>query len=224
MIGSYPFVEAVENLGFGFVVLHETGALRYVNQFVADIVDASPWDMEGRLARSYVDETNHAAFAEQLALRRLGHSAPYDVCLKSRRGRSTRVHIFPAPIFERGTFLGSCGFLLPTSVHVSSRPTGQVPSQIQTKALEMLKPDAPISTRFLESVARAAPNLSARERELIHRLTPGKSLEVLAGELGQSESRVRESLQAIYRKHGVRNRIELLGLLNVLASDSLQKS
>lgn len=219
LIGSYPFVEAVENLGFGFVVLHENGSLRYVNQFVADILDSTPWDVEGRQARCYMDEVNYTAFVEQLALRRLGQSAPYDVRLRSTCGRSTRVHVFPAPIFDHDDFLGSCGFVLPTFAHASSNPVGQVPSHIRANALEMLKPEAPISSRFLESVARAAPSLSRREREVLEKLTPGKPTEALASELGQSERSVRECLQGIYRKHGVRNRIELLGLLNVLAAD-----
>lgn len=218
---SDTFLDTIESLGVGFVVLHATGRLRCVNQVVAEILEVSIPDAEGRDARCFMDEYNFAVFSEQQALRRLGREDPYDIRLSSTQRNSTRVHVFPTPLFDAGEFVGSCGFVLPPSPHAVVKPVAAVPRHVQATALALV---CSSSSRPLRETAGAflrgsSPfGLSTHESEVLERLTPGNSVEELALELGISVARVRSSLLNIYAKYGVRNRIELLGQLHVLSA------
>lgn len=208
-----PFLRAIEDLGFGFVVLRAQGHVCSVNRAFAEIVESTVGDVEGREARSFMDECNFGVFMEQQELRRQGASAPYDLQLRSSQGTSTRVFIFPAPLFEGNEFLGSCGLVLAASQRNGSNPVGSVPSHVRTTALALLRASP------LAFTHRASPSqrLSTSEREVLERLTPSNSVEELARELGTSASKVRTLLVNIYDKYGVKNRIELLGLIHVLS-------
>ena len=217
-MGSYiadPFLQTIEELGFGFVVLRAAGDLCCVNRVVADIVESTVSDVEGRDARCFMDACNFDVFSEQQALRRQGGSAPYDLRLLSTQGTSTRVYIFPTPLFDAGEFVGSCGFLLASARRSGSRPVGAVPPHIKLTALELLRESVPPGS----SVHAREPSsrLSTHEREVLERLTPSNSVEDLAHELGTSVTKVRNLLLDIYGKYGVRNRIELLALIHVLS-------
>jgi DNA-binding CsgD family transcriptional regulator len=135
--------------------------------------------------------------------------------LSSSQGTSTRVYIFPTPLFDAGEFLGSCGFLLASSGGGGSRPVGAVPPHVKVTALGMLRESAPRGAA--DHAPAPSSRLSTSEREVLERLTPSNSVEELAHELGTSALKVRNVLLNIYGKYGVRNRIELLALLHVLS-------
>lgn len=61
-----------------------------------------------------------------------------------------------------------------------------------------------------QGTAPGAVDLTARQREVFALLTGGSSIETIAGALRCSPNTVRVHIGAIYRKFGVRNRIELL--------------
>jgi len=217
-MGSYfadPFLQTIEELGFGFVVLRAGGDLCCVNRVVADIVESSVSDVEGREARCFMDACNFDVFSEQQALRRQGGSDPYDLRLLSSQGMSTRVYIFPTPLFDAGEFVGSCGFLLASSRRSGSRPVGAVPPHIKLTALGLLRESVPPGSAV--HAREPSTRLSTPEREVLERLTPSNSVEELAHELGTSVTKVRNLLVDIYGKYGVRNRIELLALIHVLS-------
>jgi len=217
-MGSYiadPFLQTIEELGFGFVVLRAAGDLCCVNRVVADIVESTVSDVEGREVRCFMDACNFEVFSEQQALRRQGGSDPYDLRLSSSQGSSTRVYIFPTPLFDAGEFVGSCGFLLASSRGSGSRPVGAVPPHVKVTALGMLRESAPLGAA--DRAAEPSSRLSSSEREVLERLTPSNSVEELAHELGTSALKVRNLLLNIYGKYGVRNRIELLALIHVLS-------
>lgn len=217
-MGSYfadPFLQTIEELGFGFVVLRAAGDLCCVNRVVADIVESTVPDVEGREARCFMDACNFEVFSEQQELRRQGGSDPYDLRLLSSQGTSTRVYIFPTPLFDAGEFVGSCGFLLASSRRSGSRPVGAVPPHIKLTALGLLRESVPSGSAM--HAREPSTRLSTHEREVLERLTPSNSVEELAHELGTSVTKVRNVLLDIYGKYGVRNRIELLALIHVLS-------
>lgn len=223
-MGSYfadPFLQTIEELGFGFVVLRAAGDLCCVNRVVADIVESTVSDVEGREARCFMDACNFDVFSEQQALRRQGGSDPYDLRLLSTQGTSTRVYIFPTPLFDAGEYVGSCGFLLASSRRSGSRPVGAVPPHIKLTALGLLRESVPSASEGQSGSAahtrEPSTRLSTTEREVLERLTPSNSVEDLAHELGTSVTKVRNLLLDIYGKYGVRNRIELLALIHVLS-------
>ncbi|HEU5072884.1 MAG TPA: LuxR C-terminal-related transcriptional regulator [Polyangiaceae bacterium] len=209
-----PFLSTIEQLGFGFVVMRAAGNVCRVNRVFAEIVDSSVCDVEGREARSFMDECNFGVFLEQQALRRQGRGDPYDLRLLSSQGASTRVHVFPTPLFDDGAFVGSCGLVLASSHRPGAKPIGAVPPQVKTAALDLLRA-SPLA--FSGRLAQPATHLTSSEKEVLERLTPSTSVEELARELGTSATKVRSLLVNIYGKYGVRNRIELLALIHVLS-------
>ncbi|HEY6724233.1 MAG TPA: LuxR C-terminal-related transcriptional regulator, partial [Polyangiaceae bacterium] len=70
---------------------------------------------------------------------------------------------------------------------------------------------------FTDRRGSPSQRLSTSELEVLERLTPSNSVEELACELGTSATKVRTLLVNIYDKYGVKNRIELLGLIHVLS-------
>ena len=217
-MGSYsadPFLRTIEDLGFGFVVLHAQGHVCSVNRVFAEIVESTVLDVEGREAQSFMDERNFEVFLEQQARRREGSSDPYDLRLLSSQGASTRVYVFPTPLFDEDEFVGSCGLVLAGAERKGSKPVGAVPRHVKTTALALLR--APSAFELTDGAPHSARPLSTSEREVLERLTPSNSVEELARELGTSAAKVRGLLLNIYDKYGVRNRIELLGLIHVLS-------
>lgn len=219
-----PFLRTIEDLGFGFVVLRAQGNVCSVNQVFAEIVESTVLDVEGREARSFMDECNFGVFLEQQALRRQGASDPYDLRLLSSQGTPTRVYVFPTPLFDGSEFMGSCGLVLAASQRKGSKPVGTVPSHVKTTALALLRASplaftdrGALPSQRLPSQRLPSHRLSASEREVLQRLTPSNSVEELARELGTSATKVRTLLVNIYDKYGVKNRIELLGLIHVLS-------
>lgn len=208
-----PFLRTIEDLGFGFVVMRSQGDVCSVNRVFAEIVESTVPDVEGRDARSFMDECNFGVFLEQQTLRRQGGTDPYDLRLLSSQGTPTRVYVFPTPLFDGSEFVGSCGLVLAASQRKGSNPVGTVPSHVKTTALALLRASP------LAFTDRGAPSrrLSSSEREVLERLTPSNSVEELARDLGTSATKVRTLLVNIYDKYGVRNRIELLGLIHVLS-------
>jgi DNA-binding CsgD family transcriptional regulator len=69
---------------------------------------------------------------------------------------------------------------------------------------ELLVPDRPDDSM---------PDLTIREREILERLVRGLGNKQIAGELAISELTVRNYLNRLYKKAGVKNRIEMTGLL-----------
>lgn len=217
-MGSYvdPFLRTIENLGFGFVVLRAEGNVCSVNRSFAEIVESTVVDVEGRDVRSFMDACNFEVFTEQQALRREGSSEPYDLRVLSSQGACTRIYVVPTPLFDEGRFVGSCGLVLAASECRGSRLVGAVPRHVQSTALALLRAASPLEIG--DRAVRSLQPLSTSERAVIERLTPSNSVEELAHELGTSVAKVRSQLSNIYDKFGVRNRIELLGLIHVLSS------
>ena len=211
------FIQAAENLGMGFVVLHEDESVRHVNQAVAELLEAPAWDLEGRPAHCFMDDRNFQTFLEQQTLRRLGQRAPYAISLLSVKKSATRVHIFPMPIFDAaGVFRGSCGLVVAQAESRGVAPMARMPPELASTALEMLERGAPRAGVARSAAARV--RLTPAEHDVVERLTPSVTPDELAQELAVLEQDVRALLGSIYAKFGVRNRIELLALLHVLAA------
>lgn len=210
-----PFLRTIEDLGFGFVVLRAEGNVCSVNRAFAEIVESTVVDIEGRDVRSFMDECNFGVFMEQQALRRQGSSDPYDLRVLSSQGACTRIYVFPTPLFDEGKFVGSCGLVLAASKCRGTRAVGAVPRHVQSTALALLCAASPV--KIGDRAVRSVKPLSTSERAVLERLTPSNSVEELAHELGTSAAKVQSQLSNIYEKYGVKNRIELLGLIHVLS-------
>ncbi len=98
----------IETLNDGLGLQDENGVFTYVNDKLSEMLGYSRDEMIGRAVTDFLDEDNRKIFKAQMARRRRGESAHYEIVWTRKEGVSIPAIMSPRPIFDDGgVFKGS---------------------------------------------------------------------------------------------------------------------
>jgi len=98
----------IETMNDGLGVYDEDFRITYANDRLCEIFGRQREEVVGRLVTEFLDESNRQHMKEQLALRRKGRDAPYEIVWTRRDGGKAVTIVSPKPIFAPGgRFKGS---------------------------------------------------------------------------------------------------------------------
>ncbi|MGC9964123.1 MAG: PAS domain S-box protein [Syntrophobacteraceae bacterium] len=98
----------VETMNDGLLVRDENDTITYVNERLCRIWGYSPDEVIGHQLRDFLDEENLIILEDQLARRRGGADAPYEITWRDKDGRKVFTIMSPKPVFGAdGQFKGS---------------------------------------------------------------------------------------------------------------------
>jgi PAS domain S-box-containing protein len=109
----------VETMNEGLAFQDANGVITYVNERLSAMLDCSPQDMIGRHALCYVHPECMDQWQEQIARRRRGESAPYEIVFMGRGEEKIFARVSPRPIFDNdGSYAGSFAIISDIGQHI----------------------------------------------------------------------------------------------------------
>jgi PAS domain S-box-containing protein len=107
-VSEERYRQLVESMNDGLVVIDSNEQYTYVNPRMAEMLGYSVDELLGRSPYSIVDEANAEILADQLARRRRGLRAPYEITWRRKDGTPLQTILSPQPVLgQDGEFLGS---------------------------------------------------------------------------------------------------------------------
>ncbi len=102
----------VETMNEGLSVLDEDSTMRYVNDALCRTLGYLPQEMLGRMPGDFLNDPNRAILQDQLARRRAGEDAPYELEWTAKDGRQVPMIVSPRAVFDdAGRYAGSFAVL-----------------------------------------------------------------------------------------------------------------
>jgi len=103
-----PYRILVETMGDGLSTIDENGVATYVNDRLCQMWGYSREEIIGRPVSDFMDSHNRQVLQKQLAKRRRGECAPYELVWTRKDGKKIHTNMSPTPFFDNeGNFRGS---------------------------------------------------------------------------------------------------------------------
>ena len=174
-------LDAIEAAGRGVVLMTPDGVIRYVNQTLADMFERKAEEFIGRDMMELADRRDHQTHAARMQDRRQGQDSLYEVTLRAPGVAPVHCSVHAISLTgEGGSFFGTLGII------------SRLPPPDDTDGKVWIQ------------------GLSNRERQVLEGLLTGERPRTIAERLEISVHTARNHVKAIYRKLGVRSRVELL--------------
>jgi PAS domain S-box-containing protein len=106
--GESRYRQLVETMNDGLGVIDQNGRYTYVNHRLAEMIGCTPEEMVGHLMGEFVIPEDKQTVIDQLAKRKTGVNAPYELTWHRKDGPDVVTMVSPRPIFAANDqFLGS---------------------------------------------------------------------------------------------------------------------
>jgi PAS domain S-box-containing protein len=105
---EHQFQSLVETLNEGFGIVNAEGRLTYVNAKFLDMLGYGRSEVVGEKISDFMDERNRRLHQKQMAMRRRGIEAPYEIQFATKAGDTIATIVSPRAAFDAaGRFQGS---------------------------------------------------------------------------------------------------------------------
>jgi PAS domain S-box-containing protein len=125
----------VETMNEGIVIQDRQGRVRYVNSRACEIIGHPMEDLLDRPGHCFVAAESRAVWEDQMAQRRKGVAAPYEITWQAKTGRRTHCRVSPRVRYnEAGRFDGSFAVLTDITAIRRSQAALRLSEELFSKA------------------------------------------------------------------------------------------